>query len=101
MASAGRVQVNKKHRLSCSRSSIRTLASKYFFRYWVLSALLKVLCVSWFRLSCIVSCAANQGMIAKALCAMKNLEVKFSLSELEFRCKNLFLIWGKHWEARI
>ena len=32
---------------------------------------------------------------------MKNLEVKFSLSELEFRCKNLFLIWEKHWEARI
>ena len=32
---------------------------------------------------------------------MKNLEVKFSLSELEFRCKNLFLIWGKHWGARI
>ena len=27
---------------------------------------------------------------------MKNLEVKFSLSELEFRCKNLFLIWEKH-----
>ena len=26
---------------------------------------------------------------------MKNLEVKFSLSELEFYCKNLFLIWGK------
>ena len=23
------------------------------------------------------------------------------LSELEFRCKNLFLIWEKHWEARI
>jgi hypothetical protein len=39
------------------------------------------------------------GMIAKAL--MKNLEVKFSLSELEFRCKTLFLIWEKHWEARI
>ena len=38
-------------------------------------------------------------MIAKAL--SKNLEVKFSLSELEFRCKNLFLIWEKHWEARI
>ena len=26
---------------------------------------------------------------------MKHLEVKFSLSELEFRCKNLFLIWEK------
>ena len=27
---------------------------------------------------------------------MKNLEVKFSLSELEFRCcKNLFLIYGE------
>ena len=32
---------------------------------------------------------------------MKNLEVKFSLSGLEFGCKNLFLIWEKHWEARI
>ena len=27
--------------------------------------------------------------------SMKNLEVKFSLSELEFRCKNLFLIYGE------
>ena len=32
---------------------------------------------------------------------MKNLEVKFSLSELEFHCKNLFLVWGKRWGARI
>ena len=31
---------------------------------------------------------------------MKNLEVKLSLSGLEFRCRNLFLIWGKHWGAR-
>ena len=27
---------------------------------------------------------------------MKNLEVKLSLSELELRCKNLFLLWRKH-----
>jgi hypothetical protein len=32
---------------------------------------------------------------------MKNFEVSFSLLELEFHCKNLFLIWGKHWGARI
>ena len=32
---------------------------------------------------------------------MKNLEVKFSLSELEFRCKNLFLIYmGKAWGSK-
>ena len=32
---------------------------------------------------------------------MKNFEIRFSLLELEFRCKNLFLIWEKHWGARI
>ena len=32
---------------------------------------------------------------------MKNLEVKISLFELEFHCKNLFLVWGKRWGARI
>ena len=27
---------------------------------------------------------------------MKNLEVSFSLVELKFKCKNLFLMWEKH-----
>ena len=32
---------------------------------------------------------------------MKNLEVIFSLLELKFKCKNLFLMWEKHPGARI
>ena len=32
---------------------------------------------------------------------MKNLEVSFSLLDLKFKCKNLFLMWGKHLGARI
>jgi len=32
---------------------------------------------------------------------MKNLEVSFSLVELKFKCKNLFLMWEKHLGARI
>ena len=32
---------------------------------------------------------------------MKNLEVSFSLLELKFKCKNLFLMWEKHLGARI
>jgi hypothetical protein len=45
--------------------------------------------------------ALGSGVMIAKESPMKNLEVKFSLSELEFRCKNLFLIWEKHWEARI
>ena len=43
----------------------------------------------------------SKGVYHERQSPMKNLEVSFSLLDLKFKCKNLFLMWGKHLGARI
>ena len=58
-------------------------------------------CKRAFLLAPICKVLLAPTLVSDRASPMKNLEVIFLLLELEFRCKNLFLIWEKHWEARI